>query len=248
MKKIIGMLAFVAAVAWGTSRLFTGGIGAVPEMPVEAGAEGQIVEHFTLEGFQQNGDRVWELVGDSAHVGASSDVFIERNVILSIRGTTTIRGDKVYWRSNRSVLVTNQPVEITHGGHHITGIGALARADEEFIQINQKIRMALEGPVDVSCRGPFQVYRKENRATFWRGVQIVDSRGTVTADRMDVRFDEGEGRISQIIAKGNVVIRRGENRSASDEAVYDTRTQSVRLIGAPKLLIKENDVLTTQVK
>ncbi len=247
MKKIIGMLAFTGILIWGVSRLFSG-IGAVPQAGPAVDPEGQVIEHFTLEGFQQNGERLWELVGDTAHVGKATDVFIEKNVILTVRGTTTIRGDKVYWRNNHSVLVTNQPVEITQGGHRIRGLGALARADDEFLQINRKIRMTLEGPIDITCHGPFQIYRKENRAVFWRGVKIVDSRGTVTADRMDLRFDEGEGRITQIIARGNVEIQRGENKSISDQAVYDTRTQSVRLIGAPKILIKEKDLVANQVK
>ena len=218
---------------------------ATPEKPGRAGgpeSQTQIIERFSLEGFDENGEKFWELEGDVAHVNPDTDVFIEKNVELKIRGTTTIHADKVYWRNKESKFLTRMPVEILHEGHRITGVGAVGRAADEYLQINREIRMRLEGPIDVTCDGPLQIYRGEKRAVFRRNVGIRDSKGTVTAERMDVFFDAATGKATRIEAHGNVVITRGQNVSHSDEAIYDTTTQSIKLVGAPRIDVRESDM------
>jgi lipopolysaccharide export system protein LptA len=212
------------------------------EAPGAAAPAEQVIERFSLEGYDGNGDKFWELEGDVAHVSPNSDVFIEKNVTLKIRDTTTIKSDKVYWRNAESQFLTRMPVEIRHEGHLVTGIGAVGRAADEYVQINRNIHMALENGVQVECDGPLQIYRAQKRAVFRRNVKIRDSKGTVDADRMDVYFDPETGRATRIEAKGNVVIHRAENVSHSDEAIYDTETQSIKLIGTPKLTVHEGDL------
>jgi len=213
-----------------------------PALSGEAGSTDQVIERFTLEGFDGSGERFWELEGDVAHVWPNTDVFIEKNVKLRIRNTTAIRSDKVLWRNSDSKFMTRMPVEIDHEAHRITGVGAVGRATEEFLQINRDIRMELDGPVLVTCDGPLQIFRAEKRAVFRRGVRIRDTKGTVTADRMDVFFDAETGKATRIVARGSVVITRGRNVSHSDEAVYDTVTQSVKLVGAPRISAHQDDM------
>lgn len=216
------------------------------ETPTGRGRSGgpadQVIEHFTLEGFGDEGERIWELEGDIAHVAEGMDIFIEKNVKLTIGSDMIVESDKVFWRSHESRFFTKAPVRITEGLQRIEGVGAQGRVDDDFLQINQNIRMFLDGPVFVTCWGPLKAYRRENKLILYRGATIHDPKGTVKSDRLDVYYDDEAGNIRQIVARDNVRIQRGDHVSYSDVAVYDTETQSVKLVGEPKVRVIEESL------
>lgn len=202
----------------------------------------QIVEKFHLEGFSRDGQGMWDLRGEVASVTPDLNVFIQKNVRLTLRKKTIVKADKVLWRNADAKFVTNRPVNVVHEGHRITGVGAVGMPHDEFLQLNRDIRMELQGPILVECAGPFKIYRGQNRAIFLRNVKIRDSKGTLECQRLDAHFDKDAGKIRQLIAYKDVVIRRGSNVSHSDKAIYDTVTQSIRLVGSPKIQMQKNDL------
>ena len=216
-----------------------------PKPPVESPAAPgeQVIEHFTLEGFDETGARLWGLQGDVAHVDKNMDVFIEKNVRLTVRDSTLIESDKVLWKNSSARFFTRAPVRITHQLQKIEGTGAQGRLNDEFLQINQNVRMFLDGPVFVTCWGPLKIFRKENRLVLYRDTVIHDSKGKVRADRLDVYYEDELGKIKEIVARKNVKIQRGENVSHSDTAIYNAQTQSIRLAGDPKIIVADPDDL-----
>jgi lipopolysaccharide export system protein LptA len=75
---------------------------------------------------------------------------------------------------------------------------------------------------------------------FYRKVKVVDERGILKANRMDVLFDPEEKKVSQIIAIGNVTIERGTDTTHSQRAIYSLATGSVRLEGNPEITLHKD--------
>ena len=62
----------------------------------------QVIQEFVLEGFDLKGDHSWKLVGEAAHIYEDKNIFIERNVILSLEQDTKVYADKVLWQTSKS--------------------------------------------------------------------------------------------------------------------------------------------------
>lgn len=206
--------------------------------------KGQTVEHFELEGFDEDGNASWRLVGESAHVSPSTDVFIDRDVVLTMLGGAIIRSDKVFWQNAKTRFITSQPVRVLHRNMLVEGRGAIGKLDQKSIQINQDIRMRIDpdGTL-VTCRGPMRIMQGDSRVTLYHDVRIRDNRGDLASERMDALFDPETKKIVTIIASGNVRITKDGDLSVADRAIYDTRTGSVRLEGAPEINIRDTNRL-----
>lgn len=244
MKKIL-IWVFLALAAGGVYWILTSQRSAPPVAPAETDPKSQVIEHFELEGFDDDGSAAWRLVGESARISTSTDVFIERDVVLTMLGGAIIRTDKVFWQNSKTRFVTSQPVKVLHRNIEVEGRGAIGKLNQKSIQINQDIRMRIspDGTI-VTCRGPMRILQGENRVTLYHDVSIRDERGDLLADRMDAYFDPDTKKIVAITATGNVRITRGEDVSVADKAIYDTRTGSIRLEGRPEINIRD----TTQLE
>lgn len=242
MKKILTWLA-LAALAGGAYWILNSNLNRHPaSAPTDADPKGQVIEHFELEGYDDDGNASWRLVGDSAHVSTATDVFIERDVVLTMLGGAIIRSDKVFWQNSKTRFVTSQPVKVLHRNIEVEGRGAIGKLNQKSIQINQDVRMRIEpdGTV-VTCKGPMRILQTESRVTLYHDVTIRDSRGNVVADRMDAFFDPDTKKIVALVASGNVRITHDGDISVADKAIYDTRTGSVRLEGTPEINIRDTN-------
>ena len=239
MKKIL-LWALILLAAGGLYWLLTSQHSVPPAAPVEADPKSQVIEHFELEGFDDEGNASWRLVGESARISTTTDVFIERDVVLTMLGGAIIRTDKVFWQNAKTRFVTSQPVKVLHRNIEVEGRGAIGKLNQKSIQINQDIRMRIDpdGTI-VTCRGPMRILQGESRVTLYHDVSIRDERGDLTSDRMDAYFDPDTKKIVAITATGHVRITRGEDVSVADKAIYDTRTGSVRLEGMPEINIRD---------
>lgn len=206
--------------------------------------KGQVIEHFELEGFDDDGNASWRLVGESAHISTATDVFIERDVVLTMIGGAIIRTDKVFWQNAKTRFITSQPVKVLHRNIEVEGRGAIGKLNQKSIQINQDVRMRIEpdGTL-VTCRGPMRILQGESRVTLYHDVSIHDTRGNLVADRMDAYFDPDTKKIVGITANGHVRITQDGDVSVADRAIYDTRTGSIRLEGAPEINIRDTNRL-----
>lgn len=245
MKKLLVWI-LLAAGAAGIWWMMGANLSSNPKAPAASDSDpkGQMIEHFELEGFDDDGNASWRLVGDSALVSSNTDVFIEKDVVLTMLGGAIIRSDKVFWQNSKTRFVTSQPVKVLHRNIEVEGRGAIGKLNQKSIQINQDIRMRIEpdGTL-VTCRGPMRILQNESRATLYHDVRIRDTRGDLVADRMDAFFDPETRKIVMITASGNVRITRGDDISVADKAIYDTRTGSVRLEGMPEISIRDTNRL-----
>ncbi len=208
--------------------------------PVSAGRD-QELQKFSLTGFDESGKHFWNLEGETARIDSAETVLLEQGVTLRLRDDTVIETDRLRWSQDRGTLRTDAPVRVRHQSADVKGRGAYGRPNENFIQLNRDIVMVLAGPdgkpTTVTCSGPLKIHYNENRMVFYRNVKVVDGRGVLTADRMDVRFDGDKKQVTEILAAGSVVIERGTDTTRSQRAIYNPVTGSIRLEGSPEILL-----------
>ncbi len=197
----------------------------------------QSLQKFSLTGFDDQGKKIWNLQGDKAKIEPGQTVFLEQNVTLKLKENTVIKTDHVQWSQDGGTLRTPAPVFVMHQNAEVKGRGAVGRLSENFIQLNHDIEMLINQSTLLNCSGPLKIFFKENRMVFYRNVKVVDSRGILKANRMDVLFDQEQKKVSQIIAVGNVIIERGSDITHSQRAVYSLATGSVRLEGNPEVTL-----------
>jgi len=197
----------------------------------------QSLQKFSLTGFDDQGKKFWNLEGDRASIDPGQSVFLEQNVVLKLKDSTVIRTDHVQWSQDGGILRTPALVFVTHQNAQVKGRGAVGRLNDNFIQLNRDIEMVINQTTRLTADGPLKIYYKENKMIFYRRVKVVDERGVLTANRMDVLFDQEQKKVSQIIANGHVTIQRGSDTTRSQRAIYTMATGSVRLEGNPEITL-----------
>ncbi|OIO37248.1 MAG: LPS export ABC transporter periplasmic protein LptC [Candidatus Omnitrophica bacterium CG1_02_46_14] len=197
----------------------------------------QSLQKFSLTGFDDEGKKFWNLQGDKAKIDTGQTIFLEQNVTLKLKESTVIKTDHVQWSQDGGILRTRAMVTVSHENAEVKGRGAVGRLSENFIQLNHDIEMLINKSTLLTCDGPLKIFIKENKMVFYRKVKVVDDRGVLTANRMDVLFDPEQKKVSQIIAIGNVTIERGTDTTHSQRAIYSLVTGSVRLEGNPEVTL-----------
>ena len=197
----------------------------------------QHLQKFQLTGFDEKGGTDWNLQGDTADIKPGQTVYLDQNVTLHLKDHTIIKTDHVVWSQDGGTLRTNAWVRVDHEGVKVTGLGAYGKPNDGFIQLNRQIDMVLKDNSHLTCKGPMKIYYNQNKMFFFRKVKVTDSRGVLTADRMDVLFDPVKKKIKQILAIGNVVIERGSDTTRSRRAIYTMDTGSLRLEGNPEITL-----------
>ena len=200
----------------------------------------QSLQKFSLTGFDDQGKKFWNLQGDKARIDPGQTVFLEQNVTLKLKDSTSIKTDHVQWSQEEGILRTPASVFVTHENTEVKGRGAVGRLSENFIQLNRDIEMLINKSTLLTCSGPLKIFFKENRMVFYRHVKVVDDRGVLKANRMDVSFDSEQKKVSQIIAMGNVTIERGTDTTHSQRAIYTLATGSIRLEGNPEITMHKD--------
>ena len=200
----------------------------------------QSLQKFSLTGFDEQGKKFWNLEGDTARIDQGQTVFLDQNVTLKLKDSTIVRTDHVQWSQDGGVLRTHAAVFVTHENADIKGQGAIGRLNDSFIQLNRDIEMLINKSTLLTCQGPLKIYYKENKMIFYRKVKVVDERGVLKANRMDVLFDPVQKKVSQIIAMGNVSIERGSDTTHSQRAIYSLASGSIRLEGNPEITLHKD--------
>lgn len=200
-------------------------------------SQDQQLQKFSLVGFDDKGKKFWNLEGDTAKIDPAQRIFLDQNVTLKLKDDTVIRTDHVQWLQGGGVLKTNAPVFVDHQSVKIKGVGAFGKPSESFIQLNRHIEMVINQTTTLTCYGPMKIFYKESKIIFYQNVKVKDQRGVLSANRMDVFFNPSDKKISQIIARGDVVIERGTDTTRSERAIYSVATGSIRLEGNPEVTL-----------
>ena len=137
----------------------------------------------------------------------------------------------------------------------LTGQGMQAHPAMKTAQIEKDVTATMDTEPEpeitkmmtITSDGPMVVDQTKSYAVFQDNVVAMQEGQTMTADRMEIYFDEEKKQIKQMICTGHVVMIRGENKSFADKAVYDGVERRLTLSGRPKLilLVEGNNAITS---
>ena len=216
---------------------------AVPADPARSeliqSSHDQELQKFSLTGFDQTGKSSWKLEGDTAKIDPGQSIYLDQNVTLRLKDDTVIRTDHVQWSQDGGTLRTDAIVHVDHQNAKVTGRGAYGKPNDGFIQLNRDINMTIDATTNLVCQGPLKIFYNQNTMSFFRKVRVIDQRGIVSANRMDVKFEPDQKKIKEIIATGNVVIERGNDTTRSRKAIYTVEGGSIRLEGNPEITLRK---------
>ena len=81
-----------------------------------------------------------------------------------------------------------------------------------------------------------------DKVTFSGKVELKKEGMTVTSDQMIVFYDPGSKNIREIIARGNVVVRKEGRVALANLATYSLREEKIVLTGDARIIENENQV------
>lgn len=231
----------------------------------------QEVRSFSFTGYAKDGKREWELKGAEATLEGDIATFKHPRLeasgettftVTSERGTynrktaqahlkekvlaetddgATLRTESLDWHGDTRKVSTEDEVVIQKGNILSKGKGAEAHPDLKKLELKEEVEVEMGPNIEITSKGPMELDYTKNIAVFREEVKVTDQEGELLADRMDVTFDPETNEAREIIATGNVRIKRGESISYSEKAIYDAGKRKVTLTGKPKLLIKSKE-------
>jgi lipopolysaccharide export system protein LptA len=80
------------------------------------------------------------------------------------------------------------------------------------------------------------------KVTFTGKVELKKEGMTVTSDEMVVFYDPGSKNIREIVARGNVVVRKEGRVALANVATYSLREEKIVLTGDARIIEKENQL------
>jgi LPS export ABC transporter protein LptC len=198
------------------------------------------------------------------------NIHLQDDVVVTTSSGARMTTDVLDWDRKRQIVQTSSAVRVQKNNIDITGLGAKGFPDLKKIDLNKDVKVNIDqaetaGPsgkalkkIVITCDGSLQVDYSKNIATFNDNVRAVTADGVITGDHIELYFmvsanasDKGKSqddmsamagsRIERILARGNVVITRGENVSYSDEASYSALENKITLLGRPKLVIYSSE-------
>lgn len=172
-----------------------------------------------------------------------NNLLLKENVVATTVDGAKLTTDHLNWNATKEEVNTDAVVNIERENMEATGEGALGQPDLKYMQLKKNVTVELKPSTVITCDGALCVDTQKNMAVFNDNVLVVDERGKLWADKVEVYFDPAKKGISKVAAKGNVKIERGENVTYSEEASYDADSKLMVLTGRPKLVLYSQEDL-----
>ncbi|MBI1975990.1 MAG: LPS export ABC transporter periplasmic protein LptC [Candidatus Omnitrophica bacterium] len=166
-----------------------------------------------------------------------NNIELKEEVVAQSSDGTTFKSDHLDYRAETGEIKTDAFVEIEQKQMRTFGYGAKAEPGEKKLQLEKNITVIANPSTTITCKGPLEVDYKNQIAVFENDVRVVDPRGEIISDRMEVQFNKELETIQKVIATGNVRITQGENVTRSDRAEYDVQEGKVTLSQQPQLQV-----------
>ena len=193
------------------------------------------------------------VVADRGDFDKTQDkVHLENNVVITTESGAELTTDYLDWDRSTSQVLSEAPVDIKKDNLILSGTGMKGNTDLKHVDLERDVRLELDdkkNKIVITCTGPLKINYAENIAVFNEDVLVDDGQSRMHADLMEVFFETsasdnsvssfagGMGKITQVVARGNVKIAREGNISLSNKAVYKASDRTITLIGRPKLII-----------
>jgi LPS export ABC transporter protein LptC len=173
---------------------------------------------------------------------AAGEVELIGNVRVFSGTEFTLVTDKARWSQENKEIFTDETVDISREGMSAVGKGGRANSDEKWARLNCDVRVSIEPNTKIRSDGPLEVRYEDNVAVFRDNVVVDDAEGRLAADVLTVEFDPETKQLSRVTAEGNVKVKKGNNYTLSEKAVYTDGTKSAELFGRPRIIIDPAEI------
>ena len=179
----------------------------------------------------------------------TNDVKLTDNVRVSTDEGTTMHTSVLSWDAKEQFIYTDEDVFIERKDMNIRGTGAVAKPSLKIVQLYQSIRVnTKEPPAIITCDGPLEVDYENNVAYFNNNVQLIDKEASITADTAHAYFNPKQKALEKVFCQGNVVIKKGEDITYSQQLTYIPGEGRVILEGRPRIVISSTEELLKKHK
>ncbi|MDD5680503.1 MAG: LPS export ABC transporter periplasmic protein LptC [Candidatus Omnitrophica bacterium] len=227
----------------------------------------QKILSFDMTGFTKDGQRKWAIKGESADIVAdtvklnnieadtydadrtvtleadsgtydkeSGAVKLEENVVVTTSDGIKLTAEWFEWDSKTNTVKSDSLVEVRKDNLYASGIGAQASANSKEVQLNKDVTVK-QDDMTVTSAGPLYIDYSNRKASFTDKVKVIDPRGELTADRLDILFNTDSKKMEEIIASGNVELKRGDNIAKGQKIIYTPEDGKAILTGNPEIYI-----------
>ncbi|MFH1856226.1 MAG: LPS export ABC transporter periplasmic protein LptC [Candidatus Omnitrophota bacterium] len=172
-----------------------------------------------------------------------SNLLLRDNVVGIADDGAKVLTDVLNWDATKREIDTDAFVRIIRENMEATGDGAFGQPDLKQMQLKKNVTVELKPATVITCDGALEVDTLNNSAFFNDNVIVIDERGKIWADKIEVYFDPKAKTIKKVFAKGNVKILRGENMTYSEEAIYEADSKIMTLTGRPRLVLYSKEEL-----
>ncbi len=166
-----------------------------------------------------------------------NNIELNEEVIGQSSDGTRLRSDHINYKSETGKIETDAFVEIEQKQMRTFGYGAKSDPEQKRLELEKNITVVARPSTTITCRGPLEINYKDQLAVFQNEVRVIDPRGEITSDRMEVHFDKDLETIQRVVAMGNVRIVQGGNITQSDRAEYDVKEGKVTLSEQPQVQV-----------
>ncbi len=217
------------------------------------------LDEFTGTIYDQ--EKITLTAGQGSFNKIQGNVHLEDSVVITTETGARLTTEYLDWDKAAAEVTTEALVDIEKDDIIASGTGAKGDTNLKTIDLNKDVKVEItetRNKINITCSGPLHIDYGHNIAVFKDNVFIDDGQTQLSADLMEVTFQniEAEGpddsltgrmgrlsKIKHIVASGNVEIAQGDNTSFSDEAVYDGADRTVTLKGKPQLIIYSDEDL-----
>jgi LPS export ABC transporter protein LptC len=174
----------------------------------------------------------------------TSIVHLENNVVATADDGGRLRTESLDIDPSKQTMKTEDVAEIKKDYMKLEGKGAHGDSQMKTMSLNRNVTVVIESetshvPTVITCDGPMNADYHRNKARFQKNVVVTDQRGRLSADVMDVYYDDNHRYVEKIICFGNVVVEQGKNTTFSDTVTYLAKDGQVILGGNPEVYYEE---------
>jgi LPS export ABC transporter protein LptC len=191
---------------------------------------------------------------------STSKVHLKKNVVATTDEGARLLSPSLDIDPPAKVVETEDEVEVKKENIDIMGTGAKGDSRLRQVKFHKNVTVVIQSEdaadplgIDakakrkktdksgersrtvITCDGPLDIDYENNIAHFYNNVIVVDKRGRLLADKMDVYYNDNRKGVQKIVAAGNVVIENPDgNTTYSDNVIYLAEEGRVILGGDPE--------------
>ena len=165
-----------------------------------------------------------------------NSIRLKDNVMVTSTDGISLKTDWLEWESKTDIIKTDSFVEVEKDNLYAAGYGASASTKHKEVQLNKDI-VVKQDEITISCDGPFIIDYAKNEASFYGRVKVIEPRGELLADRLDIFLNPDSHEIEKVVAEGNVELKHDPNVARGQRIVYTLASGQAILTGNPEILI-----------